>query len=369
MRLSSGAAQDQYYVFTARLSARGQQKTAMRLIATCVLCLGIPALLAALSPKTSSLPGGEAALGVIAAGCVALAAPWLRHRWPSRTESATVVVTGALALAAGSLLPADPLAGLLVAVAFAFALGFTALFHSRRLLIFISAVSAFTVAWLWAKIAVDEPATAVAVVIPLVLLCVGVTYACRTIADVGGNGDAPTDLEPITGLLTRTAFYDQAATVLGCRHRDDDRFLVLIAITIDSLAAIHSIQGPRGVHAARVAAGQALRDTVRRDVILAHVSEAEFFVADTFTAPDPDPLIERLRSAIASTPMGLTASIGVVSNQLRPLMERPPLEALEEVVALATTAMFEARSAGGNQARYVLNPKLPGDGGQFPGSQ
>lgn len=351
---------DQFYAFTAMLSARGHQVIAMRVVASCILLLGIPALLAALSPTTTALPGGRLALGLIAAGCLVLASPWLRPRWPSRRESAAVVVLGALALAVGCLVPADPLAGLLVAVAFPFVLGFTALFHSSRLLVFVCTVSAFTIAWLWARIAVDGLNVAIAVSVPLVLLCFGVTYACRTIAELGGPSYAPTDLEPTTGLLTRERFYDEAATMLGARNRDDDRYLVLVVAGIDSLAAIASVDGARGADRARVAAAQALRDTVRRNAVLAHVGDAEFFIADTFTTPDPDPLVNRVRSAITTTPMGLTASIGVVSTPLRPLVGRAPYEVLDEVTALATTAMFEARSAGGNQARFVLKPQLSG---------
>ena len=52
----------------------------------------------------------------------------------------------------------------------------------------------------------------------------------------------------------------------------------------------------------------------------------------------------------------MTASIGVVSTPLRPLADRPPDDVIDEIVALATTAMYEARRAGGNQARYVLHP-------------
>ena len=51
-------------------------------------------------------------------------------------------------------------------------------------------------------------------------------------------------------------------------------------------------------------------------------------------------------------------SIGVVSTPLHPLAEHPPTEVLDEIVALASTAMYEARRAGGNQVRFVTNPGL-----------
>jgi GGDEF domain-containing protein len=108
--------------------------------------------------------------------------------------------------------------------------------------------------------------------------------------------------------------------------------------------------------------GQALRENVRHNAILAHVAETEFVIADSFDMPDPSPLVERIRSAIAMTPSRVTASIGVVSTPLRPLASRAPHEVLDEIMSIATVAMHEARRAGGNQARYVRHPDLSVEG-------
>jgi hypothetical protein len=40
------------------------------------------------------------------------------------------------------------------------------------------------------------------------------------------------------------------------------------------------------------------------------------------------------------------------------LAPHPSHDVLDEVLTLATSAMYEARKAGGNQARQVLNPTL-----------
>jgi len=122
--------------------------------------------------------------------------------------------------------------------------------------------------------------------------------------------------------------------------------------------------GVRGAAAARIAAGQALRENVRRDAIVAHVGEAEFLIADTWTVPDPTPLVERVRGAIAATPTGVTVSQGAVSTPLRPLADRPPHEVLNEIVEMGRRAMQEAALAGGNQARYVLRSRIGDDDGQ-----
>ena len=84
----------------------------------------------------------------------------------------------------------------------------------------------------------------------------------------------------------------------------------------------------------------------------------EFSIAEIFTTPDPSALIERIRGTITDPPSRLTASIGVVTTPLRPLASHSPHDVLEELLTVATTAMREARKAGGNQARTVLNPTL-----------
>ena len=351
---------DQYYVFTSRLTARGLRRPAMLVIACFTASLCVPAVLAMFNPQSTYLPGGRIILVGAAVVCVAFALPWLLHRWPSRAESTALMAAGVVALAVGCVVAADPLAGLLIGAAFPFILGYAALFHSTRLLAFTMAVAASTYLWLAVRVAAYDVPTAFAVTTPLVLLNVTVVFACRTVALVGESDRVLTDVEPLTGLPGREAFYEGAANLMGSRARSDDRFLVVLVVCIDSYAAILSVEGNRGTSRARVWAAQALRETIRHDAVLGHVDDSEFLVADTFTTPDPTPLVDRALGAIASTPGGLTASIGAVSTTLRALSDRPPGEALDEVIALATTAMHQARRGGGNQARYVTDVDLRG---------
>ena len=363
MRLSNGYHADQYHAFTTRLAAGGHQSTTMRVVGICILSLGLPALLAGLVPRVTPWPGFRLIYVVIALSCIGLAVPWFRYRWPTRRESTSVVVLGAIALTIGAIATIQPMAGQLTAVGFLLVVGFTALFHNTRLLQFVVAMAALTVTTQMVRIAIaqDIP-SAIAVTTPLVLVGVIITYACRTIATVGGDDDGPTDIDPVTGLMTRDSFYEKASTLLGARHRDDDRYLVVAAVTVDTLSVIAGVQGSRGTTRALVSAGQALRETVRRGAVIGHLSESDFVVADTFTTPDPTPLVERIRGTIASTPSGITASIGVVSAALRPLADRTPDDLLDEVIALATDAMAEARRDGGNQVRYILDKDLRNDG-------
>lgn len=358
MREFSGAGGDQYHAFTTRLTVGGYQALTMRVVAGCILALALPSILAGLAPSVTPWPGFRIVYTVIAVACLGLAVPWLRYRWPTRRESVTIVIVGTLALAVGCLATVDPLAGMVTASAFSFVLGFAALFHSAKLLAFTIAVAAVTVVVTTVRIAVDEVNTAIAVATPVILLYVVVTFACRTVARVSTAGEVQYDIDSLTGLLMREAFYERTSTLIGARHRDEDRYLVIAVVDIDGFAAISSVQGGRGTNDAQVAVSQALRETARREAVLAHVGSGEFLIADVFTIADPAPLIERVRGAIAATPAGITASIGVVSTQLQPLVTRPPHDVLDELIALGSAAMADARRRGGNQSRYLLDPKL-----------
>jgi GGDEF domain-containing protein len=360
MKVFASGVPDQYYAITARLAARGHQRATMRAVAGCVLALGVPAALAAGNENASDIPGGRALLGIAPLACIALATPWLRYRWPTRRQSTTVVVLGTLLLSAGCIVPLNPFSGLLIATSFSFVLSYAALFHGTPLQLFVATFAAATIGWLMVKIALTDVPTALAVTTPVILINVSVLVTCRIIADIGAATGGRTDVEPLTGLLTRQTFDELAATMLGARNRGDDKFLVVMVTSLDSFAARASLQGNRNADGARVAAAQALRDTVRRDALLGHVDEAEFLIADTFTSPDPTPLAERVRGALCAIPGGVTASTGVVSTPMGPLSDRPPGDVLEEAIALATTAMFRARRRGGNQIEYVLDPNLSG---------
>ena len=361
MKLTAGTAPDQYHAFTTRLTASGYQAITMRVVAGCIIALGIPSLLAGTVPSAAPWPGFRFTYVAIAFGCLALAAPWLRYRWPSRRQSATVVVVGTLALATGSLATIDPVSGLLVGTSFCFILGFTALFHSSRLLAFVAVIAGITLVVNTARIAAAALPDAIALAIPVLLLFVVVTFGCRTMAQVGGSGDAHYDVDPLTGLLTRGAFYECTSELIGARHRDEDRYLAVAVVDIDGFAAIASVQGGRGADDAQSAVGQALRETTRREAVVAHVARGEFLIADIFATVDPAPLVERIRGAVAATPLGITASIGAVSARLLPLISRPPHEVLDEMIATASTAMAAARRRGGNQVSYILDLQLNAD--------
>jgi len=349
---------NQYYTLTALLAARGAQTYTSRVIAGSVFTLGLITLSTIGSSAVLQWPGSRVMLAAVAVLCFLSTLIWLRHRWPTRTESGVLVALAALAVPIGTIAPVIPMYGLLGSASFALIIGYTALFHGPRLLASVLTVAVATLVYLAIRMSTVDLPLALAGVALMLLLYVFAAFSCRLVVWLTGAEDGADGVEPLTGLLNRDAFYLQTATLLASRNRDDDRYLVIVVVNIDSFAAMVAVAGNRGGNRARISAGQAMRETVRRDAILGHIGEAEFLVADCFTTPDSSPLVERIRGAVAATPSGMTASIGVVSTPLRPLVEHPPNEILDEIVALATTAMYEARRAGGNQARYVVSPNL-----------
>ena len=349
---------DHYYWLTAYLAARDMQTRTCRLVATIILGLGaIPSTLMMSSVGPDGLQNRLLA-GVITVCCVVMGAQWLRHCWPTRTQSQLCVVVGTVCIAVACLIEDHPVIGLLGSTAFAVLSAFTAFFHSARLLAFTWTVGVVTLGVLALRLATIDAALAVCSVVLIALVNVFVAFACRTITRLIDTEILHGEIEPLTGLLNRDGFYDHVATLIGARRRDDDRYLIVLVVNLDSFSLLTAMTGAAGGSRARVAIGQRLRETVRRDAIIAHIGDAEFFIADLFTTPDPVVLTERICGTVRTAPFRLTASIGGVSTPLQPLATYPPHDVCEELLTIATTAMYEARKAGGNQARHVPSPAL-----------
>ncbi|KGI67158.1 GGDEF domain-containing protein [Mycolicibacterium rufum] len=368
LRSSSAAAigpalwrSDQYYWFTAVLAARGMQTATCRLVAVCIAALGLIPVGLLASPTGPRGTVGRTAAVVIAVACLGLAALWLRDHWPSRVQSLLCVLVGSIAIGVSALIQTSPMVGLTGAASYAVLTAFVVCFHAQRLLVLTWTMAVLALGVLIVRLAATDLALAICAAGMIVLLNVFVAFACRAMILLIQPDTHHGDIEQLTGLLHRDAFYQAVATLLASRSRSADKYLVVVAVNIDSFSLLLGLSGPSGGNRARVTVGQALRETVRHNAIVAHVSDDDFLIADSFTTADASPLVERIRGAIASTPQRLTASIGVVCTPLPPLAAEPPDEVLDKLIAIATQAIEQARMAGGNQVRYVLRPSLDED--------
>lgn len=351
---------DQYYWFTAVLAARGLQSASCRLVAVCIAILGLVPV-ALMTSRLGPQGTGRIIALVVLGVCLAMAVLWVRHHWPTRAQSLFCVIVGSFAIGVSALIEASPLIGFLGATTYVVLTAFVVFFHTPRLLAVTWAVATAVLAVLFVRLASTDLALAVCATGVVILLNVFVAFACRAAIKLIQPDAHHGDIEQLTGLLHRDAFYRGVATLLASRSRSDDQYLVVVAVNIDSFSLLLGLTGARGGNRARVTVGQALRETVRHNAIVAHVSDDDFLVADTFTTADASPLVERIRGAITVTPQRLTASIGVVCTPLAPLAAEPPDEVVDRLISIATTAIEQARMAGGNQVRYVLRPSLGED--------
>jgi GGDEF domain-containing protein len=338
------------------------QTATSRLVALCIATFGLlPVGLMAsrLGPQGST---SRVIAVVIAVGSLMMATLWLRDHWPSRGQSAFCAVAGSVAVGLSSLLISDPMIGFLNAAIYVVLSLFIVCFHSVRLLAVAWFIGAVALGVLFVRLVATDLALAICVLSVAVLLNVFVAFSCRAVIRLLQPNAGPDDIEQLTGLLHRDAFYRAVATLLASRSRSADQYLVVVAVNLDSFSLLLGLSGSRGGNRARVTVGQALREIIRHNAIIAHVADDDFLIADTFTTSDASPLVERVRGAIVGTPQRLTASIGVVVTPLPPLAAEPPGEVLDKLIGIAGEAIDQARMAGGNQVRYVLRPTLDEDG-------
>lgn len=349
--------EDHYYWITSFLAARGLQRTTCRLTAAYMLGLSAIPLVMMLSDlgPTGSL---DRWLAVGVSLCsIAMASLWLRSSWPTRLQSQLCVGIGSILITVACLIEASAAVGLIGASTFIVVSAFTALFHDGWLLAYTWLVGAGTLVVQAVRLGGIEPAVTVAGIALFVIINGFVVFFCRNVIRLV-SADVPYgELEPLTGLLTRDAFSDRIATIVT-RGRDDDRFLAIVVVSLDSFSLLTAVGGDAGGNQARVAIGQRLRETLRGDAVLAHVGKSEYLIADTFNSADATVLTERLQHTVRTAPYRLTASIGVVVTPLAQLVGRPPQDVVEELITIATSNVYVARRNGGQRTQSTADPRL-----------
>jgi len=343
---------DPYYAVTALLAARDLQTQTRRLVAVVIAGLGVlPVGLIG----TSAGPRGsldQVIAVVIAGSALVMAMRWLGDGWPSLLESRVGAAVGAVGIGVACLIETDPLCGVLGAGAFVVLGTYIACAHGRASLAVYWTAVAITIGVLASRIAVHDFALAIFSAILIVLTNLAVVAACRTAVRLAVTDIDPAGIDPATGLLNRDAFYAQTATLLGARSRLEDRFLTVVAVGFDDVSPKPDA-AERETIRIQTGAAQVLRETLRSDAVVARFTEREFIIAEVLASDDPTPLVDRIRSAIRTTPLRLTASIGVVSHPLAALSADPPYDVIHTFVALARNAAFDARVEGGDRVHYI----------------
>jgi diguanylate cyclase (GGDEF)-like protein len=346
---------DHYYWLTAFLATRGAQGVTCRVVAVSTFGIGVIAFAMLWSPSGAQGAAAQLLVCAIALACTVMALLWLRRQWPTRGWSGAYVLTTSLCIATVCLIQANPVAGLFGTTAFAALAGYIAFFHTARFLLFNLLVTIAAATALALQVGDQGDAVWAACALAFVTVTnLSVPFACQAVIHLLGIDVLNTEIDPLTGLLNREAFYRTTGEFVAARARVDDCYLVIVLISLDNFTLLLGTDGRVAGDRARVAVAQTLRETTRSNAIVAHIGDAEYLIADTFSTTDSSPLVERVRGAIATTPPRLTASIGVVSTPMRGLADCPPHELMDELVVIAEGAMSDARRAGGNMSRTVL---------------
>lgn len=306
------------------------------------------------SPGGSSRPVGLAAALGAAAVCLATAGLWIR-RWPSCRQSVCYVAISDVGIAIACLSYRDALLGLAGCITFAVLGGYIAFFHRPRILAAHLGVALGTAVALLAMQGMrsgDWVAAACTFSMVVVgILAVPMTTQVlvhRLTVDV-----AVSDVDPLCGLLNRRGFYRRCAELLAGATHLAAQYLAVTMVDLDQFKRLNDALG----HAVGDRALVAVAEILQRHhdgAVVARIGGEEFLVAEVADHPDRAESAERLRRAIADSPFGLTASIGVVSALVHPGWIATARDVIDELIRCADIAMYEAKRSGGNQIRNRL---------------
>ncbi|HEY5148616.1 MAG TPA: GGDEF domain-containing protein, partial [Mycobacterium sp.] len=140
MRLGKARSLDPYYPLTAMLAARGAQTLTSRMIAALLFGLGLLAGLALFTGTGSQQTTGQVVWTAVSALALITGVNWLRRRWPTRTESVILVCGATVAILVGCVISKDPVQGVLGATTLTVVVGYTALFHTLRMVALVMTV-------------------------------------------------------------------------------------------------------------------------------------------------------------------------------------------------------------------------------------
>ena len=158
--------------------------------------------------------------------------------------------------------------------------------------------------------------------------------------------------DSLTGLYNHRYFQEslEREIKIADRHRSA---VSLILLDLDYLKRINDTHGHRTGDAVLSIVSSVLKGNVREIDICARYGGEEFvIILPQCSRDDALKTAERLRAAIASTPVGkvgqITASIGVASYPVT-------AQSKEELIEMADQAMYMAKAAGRNRVRTTMH--------------
>ena len=197
-------------------------------------------------------------------------------------------------------------------------------------------------------------AVEIGMLIDATLLALALGYQFRVGQEERLRAERLAQLDPLTGLNNRRAFYDKTSPLWSqaIRHRHETSVMLL---DIDRFKQINDVHGHAHGDEVLKATAQILRQSVRHGDVLARWGGEEFivFLPETDRA-EAVALAERLRAAIADMRVAgeafettVTASFGIAQQESRHLT-------LDALIASADECLYQAKQQGRNRVAACL---------------
>ena len=313
----------------------------------------ILAVLAVATALVSISPAGRQGGALVVAVGFAGLAVFYAVRWPSRVQSAVFSIAGSVGIAVVAATTAEPQAGLLTCWAFVGLAAYVASFHNPRLLVLNVVVALGTLVACAVRVGASGD-------VPLAVATLLLAGGGLMTVPVGGqilvrllwNDAVSTD--PLTGLANRRGFRRSAHALISDAARTGAASFSVVMIDLDGFKRINDTQGHAVGDRVIVEVATRIREVVGSSGLAARVGGEEFLVAQATPPREVEMLARRLCSAIAASPWGITASLGIAGATVSGAVDGATADIrtlVEAVIANADMAMYEAKRAGGNQIR------------------
>lgn len=297
--------------------------------------------------------GWHRAAAMGAAGAVLLSAAAVTWRWPSQRWAiyrAVIAIAGTVVVCASY---ADVMVGLAGCTTFAMLGGYIAFFHSVRLQAVNLGLGMLTatVLTIRALTTTDDVIATLNVYVVVAVTIFALPATAHALA-LFLHGDLDTfDTDPLTGLLNRRAFYRAAHQLLATADRSTTRYFSVLMVDLDDFKRLNDSRGHRAGDMALIEVGRRLAEHADDRAVVARVGGEEFLIADMADSDAAQLCATRVCEAINGIEFDITASVGIASAELSTHPVGRDRALIDRLIDDADSAMYDAKRAGGNQAR------------------
>lgn len=299
------------------------------------------------------------AVWLFAALTTVWAIAWCARTWPSRRVSRAFIVTADCGITAVALAGSTWSTGLFALNCFALISVYLMFFDGAKALTLHAALILATTTAFISQLPVDGhltrtslTATILGAVLPTILTPLGIQFGIWTLR----NDAIESVADPLTGLLNRRGLHLHFAVLLNA-HRTTGAALTVIVVDLDRFKDINDKYGHPTGDEVLIQCAQRIKSTVDPSALVARVGGEEFVVVHHGDPDHADEVPEQIGRAIAAPgeQPAITASLGVtiVAHKHFAAPDADHARLLDDVIARADTAMFDAKHAGGNAIRRV----------------